>query len=67
MYNKIEEFCESLADIRIKPGVDFSVVHKYGETRILCYEGFKDGILEAAQRTGLIIDEVFTYKYHDCP
>lgn len=58
----INRWVEELRERRIKLNVDYSYVFKYGEFRIICHEVFKDAIIEYAQRFGIIITEIFTYK-----
>ena len=59
----IEELKSSLADDRIKHGVDYVVIRKYGETRIMCAEVWLEAIQEKVQSLGLVVEEYVVFDY----
>lgn len=42
---------------RIKDGVDYALAYKYGKTRIICCDVYKDTIAEVFGALGLTIDD----------
>lgn len=46
---------------RIKLGCDYSITHKYGETRLLASSAFLETIQEIAEKHGVKFTAVFTY------
>jgi hypothetical protein len=59
---QIEVFVEELAKRRIKQNVDYALVRKYDQTRILCHKVWVESIEEIAQECSLQIVEYFTYE-----
>jgi hypothetical protein len=55
--DKIKQLQENLAEIRIKHGVDYVILHKYELTHVLCPKVWKREISEQAEKLGLEIDE----------
>lgn len=59
----IQKMKRLLADERIKDNCDYAVVHKYNQTRVMCFAEWKDIIAKAAVMCGVVIHEWFTYDY----
>ena len=59
--DRIAQLKADLADDRIKHGVDYAIVYKYGQLHIRCCEVWKDAILFAADKLGLEIHDLHTY------
>jgi len=59
--NKIEELKTLLREDRIKHGVDYAILHKYGKTRVMCDEVWRQSIEEAAAKLELTIDDWHIY------
>jgi hypothetical protein len=57
----IEALKADLREQRIKDGTDYAIVHKYGETFVLCNLVWVDAIDEAAKRHGIEITDWYTY------
>jgi hypothetical protein len=64
-WDKIAQLKELLADIRIKHGVDYVILHKYKVTRVMCDEVWYDSIQEVAESIGLQIHDWHFYSYLD--
>jgi hypothetical protein len=59
----IEDMKYALRDeMRIKHGVDYAVVHKFGVTRILCHETWEEDVRKYAELHKVKIDEMFLYE-----
>jgi hypothetical protein len=59
--NKIEALKALLREDRIKHGVDYAILHKYGKTRVLCDEVWRQSIEAVAAKIELPIDDWHTY------
>jgi hypothetical protein len=51
-----------LRDRRLKDGTDYAIIHKYGETRVLCHVLWRDYIQEAADRHDIVVHTYYTYE-----
>lgn len=63
MKDKIGQLKELLADIRIKHGVDYVILHKYGITRVMCDKVWHDDIRAIAESIELEIHDWHFYSY----
>jgi len=60
--DKIQKLKELLADIRIKHGVDYAILHKYGKTRVMCDKIWEQSIKEQAAIVDL---EIFDWHFYN--
>lgn len=58
---KIDRLDSNLGDERIKRGVDYALVVKYGEVHVLSHEVFKERIIEEAAKLNLTLHSFHTY------
>lgn len=58
----LDELKSLLREIRIKHGVDYSILHKYGQTRVMCAKVWVESIKEVAAKLNIAINEWFTFE-----
>lgn len=63
LYSDTHRLIQTLAEDRIKHGVDYAIVFKYQKRRVFCCETFKRRIEEVAAELEVKIDEIVTYNY----
>lgn len=62
MTTAIEEMKKELReDYRIKDGCDYAIVHKYGETHVLCASVYYDSVAEVAEKHGVKLTSCHSY------
>jgi hypothetical protein len=57
----MEKFKNELAEERIKFGVDYTILYKYKQLRILCCEIWQDEIREVAKKHNITIHGFYTF------
>lgn len=59
----MQDFKDHLREsFRLKDGIDYAIIQKYGETHLMCSQVFLTTILEQAEECGVTFHTIHTYK-----
>lgn len=64
-HTKLHNVHARLSAMRIKPGVDYAVIMKYGEAHLLVRSAWKDDVMREAELCGFAFKTVHEIASHE--